>query len=341
MAAPGSDARCLLRAGWQRFEVTWALTGCASMAEPDLITHQTLLPHEFAVMDLPTFINLLVVAALVAVMLSMGLKVKFADVVAEARQTRLVLFALLANFVLVPLVTVGLLYWFGANPMVAAGFLILAVCPGAPVGPPFTAIARGSVSCAIGLMVILAGLSAILAPALLKALLTQLSPDSDLHIDYLAIVRSLLLSQMLPLGIGLAIHHWAPRLTRWIDKPVGLLANLLLLAGVGLILATQYQTLSAVRLRGWAGMFLLLAASLVIGWLCGEPARATRKALALTTALRNVAVGLVIVSTNFAGTPAVTAVVAYALVSILGALGCAFLFNKLADDEKKQIQTSF
>jgi BASS family bile acid:Na+ symporter len=292
-------------------------------------------------MDLATFTNLLIVAALMAVMLSMGLKVEFAEVVAAARRTRLVLLALLANFVLVPLVTVGLLYWIGATPMVSAGFLILAVCPGAPVGPPFTAIARGSVSCAIGLMVILAGLSAILAPALLTALLARLSPAGDLHIDSLAIVRTLLLSQMLPLGIGLAIHHWAPRLTQWIDKPVGLLANLLLVVGVGLILATQYQTLSAVRLRGWGGMLLLLAASLVIGWICGGPARATRKALALTTAIRNAAVGLVIVSTNFAGTPAVTAVVAYALVSILGALGCAFLFSKWAADDTKAIQTSF
>jgi BASS family bile acid:Na+ symporter len=291
-------------------------------------------------MDLATFTNLLIVAALMAVMLSMGLKVEFAEVVAAARQTRLVLLALLANFVLVPLVTVVLLYGFGANPMVSAGFLILAVCPGAPVGPPFTAIARGGVSCAIGLMVILAGLSAILAPALLTELLAQLAPDSDLHIDSLAIVQTLLLSQMLPLAVGLGIRHWAPRSTQWVDKPVGLLGNLLLLAGVGLILATQYQTLSAVRLRGWAGMLLLLAASLVIGWICGGPARATRKALALTTAIRNAAVGLVIVSTSFAGTPAVTAVVAYALVSILGALGCAFLFRKLGADDTKKIQTS-
>jgi BASS family bile acid:Na+ symporter len=237
---------------------------------------------------------------------------------------------------LVPLATVGLLYAFGANPMVSAGFLILAVCPGAPVGPPFTAIARGSVSCAIGLMVILAGVSAILAPVLLTVLLGRLSPDGELHIDYLAIVRTLVLSQLLPLGIGLAIHQWTLRWAQRMCKPIAMLANLFLIAGVGLILITQYESLSAVRLRGWVGMLLLLTASLLIGWFCGGPAQATRKALALTTAVRNVAVGLVIVSTNFAGTPAVTAVVAYALVSILGALGCALLFSKWSGNETRQ-----
>ena len=97
---------------------------------------------------------------------------------------------------------------------------------------------------------------------------------------------------------------------------------------IGLILATQYETLAAIRLRGWIGMGLLLLASLGIGWVSGGSETPTRKALAITTATRNVAVALVIVTSNFAGTPAVTAVVAYGLVSTLGALGCALLLGK-------------
>jgi BASS family bile acid:Na+ symporter len=281
-------------------------------------------------MGLAAISHLLMAAALAAIMLSMGLKVKFEEVAASARQPRLIVFGLLANFVLVPLVTVGLLYSFGTDALVSAGFLILAVCPGAPLGPPFTGIAKGSVSSAIGLMVILSGLSAILSPALLTGLLAWLAPDSDLRIDYFAIVRTLFVAQMLPLGIGLSIHHWTPRVSDFIARPVSLLGNLLLVAGVGLILVTQYETLSAIRLRGWSGMLLLLLASLAIGWLCGGPTRATRTALALTTAIRNAAVGLVIVSTNFGGTSAVTAVVAYALVSIIGAFGCALMARQFS-----------
>lgn len=76
-------------------------------------------------------------------------------------------------------------------------------------------------------------------------------------------------------------------------------------------------------------MLLLLGASLGIGWVLGGPDQATRKTLALTTAARNAAVGLVMVSSSFAGTPAVTAVVAYALASILGALACAVMLGRL------------
>jgi predicted Na+-dependent transporter len=121
---------------------------------------------------------------------------------------------------------------------------------------------------------------------------------------------------------------WVP-LTERSTKPVGLLANLLLLIVIPLLLAREYQTLETIRMRGWFGMLLLLAASLGIGWLCGGPGRATRKTLALTTASRNAAVGLVIVSNNFPDTPAVTALIAFALFSILGTLASAFALAKV------------
>jgi len=281
--------------------------------------------------DTARIVSLLNVTALVTIMLSMGLQVKLEDVLASARSTRLLVRGLLANYVLVPAVTLGLLFLFHANPLVSVGFLILAVCPGAPVGPPITAIAKGDVPRAVGMMVILSGLSALLSPVLLGTLLSRVAPETDLNLNYRAIVLTLLFTQMLPLGLGLSIHHAATELTRRIAKPIGVLANILLLGLIGLIVAKHQETLGAIQPRAWTGMSLLLLASLGIGWLCGGRDLAARKAMAVTTATRNAAVGLVIVTSNFAGTPAVTAVVAYGLVSTIGALGLAVLLGKFTD----------
>src|SRR5262245_23042093 len=103
-------------------------------------------------MSLDQFINLVVTLTLIEMMVTVGLGVPLVDLVGVVRNGRLVARALLANYVLVPAATVGLLFLFDAQPMVSAGFLILAVCPGAPYGPPFTAIAKGNVAVAIGLM---------------------------------------------------------------------------------------------------------------------------------------------------------------------------------------------
>ena len=275
-------------------------------------------------MDAAIVVKILTVVGLIAIMLSMGFKVRFEEVVASIRQPRLICLGLVANFVLVPAVTIILLHMFNPNPMVTVGFLILAVCPGSPLGPPFASVAKGNVPFATGLMVILAGLSALLSPFVLALLLAWLLSASELQIDYVVMVRTLLVSQLLPLGIGLAIHHRAPRFASSAAKPTGLVANLLLIAVVALTLVREYDSLSTIMLRGWIGMALLLMASVSIGWLCGGSDLATQKSLAVTTAIRSAAMSLVIATNNFANTGAVTAVVAYALVSIFATLGCAY-----------------
>jgi BASS family bile acid:Na+ symporter len=277
--------------------------------------------------DLVAVTKLLTSAGLIATMLAIGLRVRWGEVLMAAKQVQLVTLALIANFLLVPAATLGLLWLFDPEPMIGVGFLILAVCPGAPVGPLFAGIAKSDVPSAIGLMVILAGLSAILSPLFLAVLLGRFGPQNDLHVNYSAIVQTLIVTQILPLAIGLGTHERAPHLAAWIVKPLNVVANLLLLVVVVLLLATQFETLHSIGVRGWVGMLLLLAASLGIGWICGGPRQAARATLALTTTARNAAVGLVIVATSFAGTAAATAVVAYALVSTFGALGCALIYG--------------
>src|SRR6516225_7513754 len=105
------------------------------------------------------FINILVTVMLIEMMVAVGLGVTFRELKEVARDWKLVAQAALANYVCVPAATLGLLLLFNARPMVAAGFLILAVCPGTPFGPPCAKIAKGELSAAVGLMVLLAGSS--------------------------------------------------------------------------------------------------------------------------------------------------------------------------------------
>ncbi len=67
-------------------------------------------------------------------------------------------------------------------------------------------------------------------------------------------------------------------------------------------------------------MLALLVASWTTGWLLGGPGSDNRRALTLTTWLRKVGVGLIIATSNFGGTVAVTAVLAYGIFEIVGSL---------------------
>ena len=281
-------------------------------------------------MSLDRLINILVTITLIEMMVLIGLRVTFAEIAGIVRDWRLVARAVAANYLFVPLVAIALLIWFDASPAVAAGFLILAVCPGAPFGPPFAGIARANVAVAVGLMVVLAGSSAIISPVLLQVLLPWVSGGEAPRIDLIGLVGALLVTQLLPLLLGLLVRHWRPQLADTLLGPLELVSKILSLSVAGLILATQYPMLAEIRMRGFVGMLILLAASLAIGWLAGGAGSDNRKTMALTTALRNVGVGLVIVTGNFAGTPAVSAALAYGIVEVFGSLLVALWWGRRA-----------
>jgi len=271
-------------------------------------------------------INILVTITLIQLMVTIGLGATFADIAPVARNWGLVARATLANYVLVPAATVGLLSLFHAPPLVAAGLLVAAVCPGAPYGPPITAMAKGNVPISIGLMVMLAASSAIVAPLLLHVLLSVTSADELPRVDVGRMVGALLLTQLIPLAIGLTIRHFRSRLADRLRKPANWLSVALNLAAGGLIVGVDFHLLASIGAIGFEGMLTLVIAAAVAGWLLGGRGADKRKAMAFSTGVRNVSVSLVIVTANLPGTPAVTAVVAYALLqtAVLALLAAAW-----------------
>jgi len=222
--------------------------------------------------------------------------------------------AIIGNYVLVPLISVALLLWFHATPMVAAGFLVAAVCPGAPYAPPFTAMAKGNVIIAVGLMIVLAASSAILAPLLLGFLLPLAAGNASVQIDVFKIIKTLLGAQVLPLIVGLWIRHSHPVFARKLKKPAGTLSLLLNVLLLAVIISVQSQTLAQIRVRAYFAMLCLLLGTLVAGRLSSKRGvDDIAKSLILTTAVRNVGVSLVIASGSFPGTAAITAATAYGI----------------------------
>ena len=169
-------------------------------------------------------------------------------------------------------------------------------------------------------MAILAGSSAIIAPVLLRYLLSLLTPDQPLQVDAAKIIVTLLTTQLAPLCVGLSVRQWRPALADRLQRPAILVSKVLNLSVVVLILFAQFHLLLEIRPRGFLGMLALLIASWTAGYLLGGPVADARKAMTLTTSLRNVGVGLVIATGSFPGTPAVTAVLAYGILEIFGSL---------------------
>jgi BASS family bile acid:Na+ symporter len=281
-------------------------------------------------MEVVQVVNLLAAVTLIEMMVTLGLGVKASDVVAVGKQWDFLSRAFLANYVLVPGAALGLLLLFHASPMVAAGFLVAAVCPGAPYAPPFTSMAKGDVTLAVGLMIVLSASSAILAPVLLGLLLPLAVANTVVKINVLKMIGTLLGAQLLPLCVGLWISSARPQLAQRLERPgriLSLCLNLLLLV---VIVSVQFQTLAEIRLRGYVGMMCLVLATLLAGALATRwPLGKAGKSMIVTTSVRNVGVSLVIATASFPGTAAITSATAYAIFQTVTIAMVALAWGRL------------
>jgi BASS family bile acid:Na+ symporter len=280
-------------------------------------------------MTVDRLINILAAITLTEMMVTIGLGVTLSDVLRVGRSWSLVARAVFANYILVPASAVLLLRLFRANPMVAAGFLVAAVCPGAPYGPPLTAMAKGNVPVSVGLMIILASTSAIFAPLLLPSLLPLVAGDTPLKISVVKMVSTLLGAQLLPLCLGVLLRRQYPALADRLRGPARVLSAALNFLSLAVILFVQFRVLAEIRFISYVGMLSLLIATMVAGALASRWTSEERKSMVITTAVRNVGVSLVIVTGSFPGTAAITSATVYALFQTIVMVLVALAWGRL------------
>jgi BASS family bile acid:Na+ symporter len=246
---------------------------------------------------------------IVCSMLAMGLGLTLSQIIQPLKNARLVILALLANFVLVPLLAYGITRIIPLEESLRIGLIVLATCAGAPFLVLEARGAKANLAVAVGLMSLLMVVTIFYLPVVLPLLLTGVEVDAG------AIAQSLIVLMLLPLILGLLIKSHAPDTAKdWAPtmNKIGSLGILLLLVvGLGLNLA---NVISLIGTRGFLALLLFIAGSLLIGFALGGRDPGTRTVIGLGTAQRNVSAAILITLTNFAGTMAVPYVLVAAIL---------------------------
>jgi BASS family bile acid:Na+ symporter len=225
----------------------------------------------------------------VSSMLAVGLSLTVGRVVAPLRNARLVTFALLANFVLMPLAAMAIARLLQLDGSLGVALLLLGTAPGAPFIPLLAGIAKGDLAFSVGLTVLLMILSVAYMPLVLPLLLSGVS------VDPAKIASSLLLLMLLPLGIGLAVKAGLEGIAARIEPLFSNVSKFALMLLILLMFVANIQNILSLYVsRGVLASILLLVAGSIIGWFLGGPAVKTRSVMALGTAQRNIAAALVV-----------------------------------------------
>ena len=246
---------------------------------------------------------------IVCSMLAMGLGLTLTQIVQPLKNARLVILALLANFVLVPLLAYGITLVIPLEDSLRIGLIILATCAGAPFLVLEARGAKANLAVAVGVMTLLMVVTIFYLPVVLPMLLPGVEVDAG------AIAQSLIVIMLIPLILGLLIkshspetaNNWAPTMNK-----IGSLGILILLVvGLGLNLS---NVISLIGSLGFLALLAFIIGSLLIGFAVGGRDPDVRNVMGLGTAQRNVSAAILITLMNFAGTMTVSYVLVAAIL---------------------------
>jgi predicted Na+-dependent transporter len=227
-------------------------------------------------------------------MLAMGLSLTVAQIIEPLRNARLVALALVANFVLVPLLALVLTFIIPLSEPLKIGLILLGTEAGAPFLPKLAQFARGSVAFGVGLMVLLMIVTIVYMPIVLPLLLP------GVRVDPLSIAVSLGLTMLLPLGVALLVRARYPEPAAQLQPIMRQVSNVaLLLLLVTSVLANFRQLIGVIGTGGILAALALICGGFVIGYLLGGPGSDTRSVLGLGTGQRNIAAALLVGTQNF------------------------------------------
>src|SRR5690606_34395322 len=247
-------------------------------------------------------------------MLSVGFGHTVRQVIGPLRNVRGVVRALLANFVLVPLLALLALRVLPVSEPHAIGIFLIATAAGAPLLIKLAEAAESDVALSATLLVRLLPATIIYMPIVVPSALPAAAVSAS------TIARPLLVTMLLPLGAGLLVRHLsenaATRLQPVAAKVSTMALVVLLLAT---ILANLRGILAVVLTTSILAALIVIGGAFLIGYMLGFD-RESREVLGLGTSQRNIAAATVVATQAIRSTDTVVMVIVASLA------GFAILF---------------
>jgi predicted Na+-dependent transporter len=257
---------------------------------------------------LNTLYNLMGLVFVLGTIASMGLSLTMRQITGPLRDARFVIVALLANFIVPPILAFILIRVFSLDEPLAVGLLLVSLAAGAPALPKTAVFAKVDTAAATGLMVLLVVATIIVLPIALPLLLTGIS------VTFWDIAAGLVYLILIPLAISLFVRARYPEAAASARPMFTQASNLSLLFLLVLMVVLNFS--DVVSLLGSGGLIaslILVILTVMGGYLLGKLGKTEAWIQALGAGQRNIAAAMVVATMNF-GNDEVVMVVVFSLI---------------------------
>jgi BASS family bile acid:Na+ symporter len=258
-----------------------------------------------------------VALALMLVMFGVALGLRVDDFRILADKPRVLFGGVVAQILVLPLVTFGLIHLIAPPPSIALGMIVIACCPGGSVSNLLTYFSRGEVAVSVALTATSSMLAAFLTPASTIFWAQSYAPTAELleslEVSPLLFIGQTTLLLAIPLTAGMIVAAKAPAVATNIRKKTTLVGALVLISTIiyGVIyfyplLWPAVGLLASITILHNAAAFLTGASA---GWLLSKQP-AVRRALTFEVGIQNSGLALIILLSQLKGVGGAAAIAA-------------------------------
>ncbi|MCB0689871.1 MAG: bile acid:sodium symporter family protein [Saprospiraceae bacterium] len=241
-------------------------------------------------------------------MFGVSLELSLKDFKYVLERPKPVLVGMISQLILLPLLTLLLIYLIQPAFTIQLGMLMVAACPGGNISNYMVHRSEGNTALSITMTSIVT-LTAVVVTPFSFYLWTQIldaPPDFDrpISVDFFAMVKIIIQLIIVPLILGLVINQRAPKFRALIIKPVKIFSIVLLLGIIAFALAGNQEIIK----HHLSAVFLIVllhnGLAYVLGYYFARINRLPEKdvrAISMETGIQNSGLGLILIFNYFYG----------------------------------------
>jgi len=253
---------------------------------------------------------------LALIMLGVAIDIRLEDFKGVFRQPKAIITGLISQWLLLPALSLGLVFLLQPPHSIALGMLLVAVCPGGNVSNFYTALAKGNTALSVTLTSFSTLLTSVLTPLIFVALVgfAGLKGEVEVSISFVEMLKTLLLIVIIPLMIGMAIRYYHDAFANRISKIMKVLSFVLLAA----IIAGAFSGNAGVFLQYLGPILLIVVIHNTLAFTGAyafarllKNKTADCKSVCIETGIQNSGLGLVLIFLFFEGNGGMACVAAF------------------------------
>jgi BASS family bile acid:Na+ symporter len=217
---------------------------------------------------------------LFCLMLVVGMELTPADFRRVASAPRAIVAGTLAQIVLLPLMTWGIVSALGVSPVFAAGAVLVAVSPGAGISNVLAALCGANIALSVTLTALTSVLSVVTLPVVTSIAMRVFLDDSGSGVEVGPLIQQLAMALLLPIVIGMTVRTRFPELVerhkRLLQRTAGAIIGVLILAIVVIsVRVNESPSLEGIE-RALVAVVAWTGAAMALGWGIASALRLSR-----------------------------------------------------------------